>query len=113
MLIFNYFSLVPSLSMRKVSQHRKMSIDSGVSGAGSSTSSNASINNGGSVSVSSGVMTPKGDATSSTLINLNNSSSAAKTGIEKGINDIRITENPISESPELTADPEAILNPVC
>jgi hypothetical protein len=91
-----------------------MSVDSGVSGAGSSTSSNASINNGGSASVSSGVITPKGDASSSTvLINLNSSSSsAAKTSVmEKGISDIRITENPISESPELAGDTEN--NPVC
>lgn len=98
--------------MKKLSQHRKLSVDSGVSGAGSSASSNASINNG-SMSASSGIVTPKGDASSSTvLINLNSSHAAMKTScVEKGISDIRITENPISESPELSGDTDN--NPVC
>jgi len=109
--------LFPSLSMKKVSQHRKLSVDSG---AGSSASSNASINNSSvkdNISASSGVITPKGDATSSTaLINLNSSSShsvqmKSSIVVEKGISDIRITENPISESPELTGDTEN--NPAC
>ncbi len=98
--------------MKKVSQHRKMSVDSGV-GEKSSTSSNASI-------VSSGIVTPKGDCNS--LVNLNSNSSAhSKTtaaGLDKGINDIRITENPISESPEaeLAAGTVTAItneNPVC
>jgi len=103
---------VPSLSMKKLSQHRKMSVDSGVGGQ-SSTSSNASINN---ASVSSGHLTPKGDANStSALVNLNsNASIHSKTsGLDKAINDIRITENPISESPELAADATTTENPVC
>ncbi|XP_021955627.1 protein NDRG3 isoform X2 [Folsomia candida] len=105
---------VPSLSMKKVSQHRKMSVDSGVGGVGeqSSASSNASINNA-SGSISSGIVTPKGDANSTTaLINLNSNSSVhSKTSaLDKAISDIRITENPISESPELAASNE---NPVC
>lgn len=91
-----------------------MSVDSGVGGQ-SSTSSNASINN---ASVSSGHLTPKGDANSTTaLVNLNSNASVhSKTsGLEKAINDIRITENPISESPELAAaaDGTTTENPVC
>lgn len=95
--------------MKKVSQHRKMSVDSGVGGQ-SSASSNASINNA-SCSASSGIITPKGDANSTTgLINLNGNPACKAGLLEKGINDIRITENPISESPEHAAAAE---NPVC
>jgi len=99
---------VPSLSSKKLSQYRKMSIDSGVGvGEQSSASSNASINNA-AMSTPSGVMTPKGDASSTTgLASQSQKSSAA--ALEKGVNDIHITENPISESPDMARD----ANPVC
>jgi len=84
-----------------------MSIDSGVGvGEQSSASSNASINNA-AMSIPSGVMTPKGDASSATGLVQSQKSSAA--ALEKGVNDIRITENPISDSPEMARD----ANPVC
>ncbi|CAL8135477.1 unnamed protein product [Orchesella dallaii] len=109
---------VPTLSSKKVSQNRKMSVDSGVSGAGSSAaSSSVSLNNGTAkdgMSTSSGVVTPKSvDPSSGTLINLASPETATvtKSGLEKGIIDIRITENPISESPELSSDLDA--NPTC
>ncbi|ODM91893.1 Protein NDRG3 [Orchesella cincta] len=110
---------VPTLSSKKVSQNRKMSVDSGVSGAGSSAaSSSVSLNNGTAkdgMSASSGVVTPKSvDPSSGTLINLASPDTApatTKSGLEKGIIDIRITENPISESPELSSDLDA--NPTC
>lgn len=90
-----------------------MSVDSGVSGAGSSAaSSSVSLNNG--TKDSSGVVTPKSlDPASGTLINLASPDAppATKIGLEKGIIDIRITENPISESPELSSDLEG--NPAC
>lgn len=95
-----------------------MSVDSGVSGAGSSAaSSSVSLNNGTTkdvMSASSGVVTPKSvDPGSGTLINLASPDAApvTKSGLEKGIIDIRITENPISESPELSSDLDA--NPTC
>lgn len=98
-----------------------MSVDSGVSGgAGSSAaSSSVSLNNGNTkdgMSASSGVVTPKSvDPSSGTLINLaspdGQAPSVTKSGLEKGIIDIRITENPISESPELSSDLDA--NPTC
>lgn len=93
-----------------------MSVDSGVSGgAGSSAaSSSVSLNNGTTkdgMSGSSGVVTPKSvDPSTGALINLA-SPDGAKTTLEKGIIDIRITENPISESPELSSDLDA--NPTC
>jgi len=104
---YAFIMLFPSLSTKKLSQYRKMSIDSGVGvGEQSSASSNASINKD-TISIPSGVMTPKGDASSTTGLAQSQKSSAA--ALEKGVNDIRITENPISESPELARD----ANPVC
>lgn len=93
-----------------------MSVDSG---AGSSAaSSSVSLNNGTAkdgMSASSGVVTPKSvDPTSGTLITLASPDGPApvtKSGLEKGIIDIRITENPISESPELSSDLDT--NPTC
>jgi len=114
---------VPCLSSKKVSSNRKLSADSGVSGAGSSAGSSISLNNANSIisnkdaaSNSSGVITPKGDGVpTAALINLNSSDPLSKNSdsriLDKGLSDIRITENPISESPELSNDADN--NPRC
>jgi len=99
---FLLFYLVPSLSTRKISQHRKVSVDSGAGTSVDSGVSYGNINN-----KESGSLTPKGDAdTTTTLISLNANEiehASKMANLEKNAADIRITENPISENSQ---DPE-------
>ena len=116
---------VPCLSKKKVALNRKMSVDSGAgSSAGSSVSLNgvtghATSGGCGSGSGSSGIATPKAESSNLTLINLNGSDPSATKlstavdvrALDKGLNDIRITENPISENSDLSSN--KTVDPAC